>query len=183
MASLAALQAGKLRDACLIVSSYESQQVFPRGLGMDWKNNGRGWELRILEFIFSSCPPRFRDLPSEKLTGLRAAAGMLLIWGVSDAKPWLNNLQLENEIWPPDVAARMFLYLAQHYQRIEEFRAAGFHKVLILIMGNDSDQCPECTKHAGKIYNLDKVPNVPFDRCTCPNGCLCMINADLSELG
>jgi hypothetical protein len=59
MASLAALQAGRLRDACLVVSRYESQQVFPRGLGMDWKNYGHGSELKILEFIFSSCPPRF----------------------------------------------------------------------------------------------------------------------------
>jgi hypothetical protein len=180
-ASLAALQLGKLRDACLVVSRYESQQVFPRGLGMDWKNYGRGSELRILEFIFSSCPSRFQNLPPDKLTILRAAAGMLLIWGVGDATPWLNNLQLEEELWPPEVAARMFLFLAQHRQSIDEFRAAGFHRVLV--MGNDLDQCPECTKHAGKIYRLDKVPNVPFEKCTCPNGCLCSINADLSELG
>lgn len=179
-ASLAALRLGKLRDACLVVSRYESQRVFPRGLGMDWKNYGRGSELRTLELIFCSCPSRFRNLPSDKLSILRATAGMLLIWGVSDATPWLNNLQLGNELWPPEVAARMFLFLAQHYQRVEEFKAAGFHRVVVL--GSDSDQCPECTKHAGKVYRLDKVPNVPFDQCTCPNGCLCMINADLSEL-
>jgi hypothetical protein len=179
-ASLAALQLGKLRDACFVVSHYESQQVFPRGLGMDWKNYGRGSEMRLLELIFACCPARFQNLPADKLSILRAAAGMLHIWGVSDATPWLNNLQLEGELWTPEIATRMFLFLAQHYQRIEELRAAGFHRVVVL--ANDSDQCPECKKHAGKTYRLDKVPNVPFDRCTCPNGCLCMINADLSEL-
>jgi SAP domain len=179
-ASLAALHLRKLRDACFVVSRYESQQVFPRGLGMDWKNYGRGSEVRLLELIFDGCPVRFHNLPADKLTTLRAAAGMQVIWGVSDATPWLNNIQLEQEVWPPEVAARMYLFLAQHRQRVEEFRAAGFHRVLV--MGNDADQCSECKKHAGKVYRLDKVPNVPFDRCTCPNGCLCMINADLSEL-
>ena len=178
--SLTALQLGKLRDACFIVGRYESRQVFPRGLGMDWNIYGRGSELRTLELIFNTCPARFAKLPSEKLTILRAAAGMLHIWGVSDASPWLNDLQLEGELWPAAVAARMVLFLAQHHQRVEEFRAAGFSKVVVY--ASDSDQCPECQKHAGKKYRLDKVPNVPFDRCTCPNGCLCMINADLGEL-
>ena len=179
-ASLAALRLGKLRDACFVVSRYESQQIFPRGLGMDWENYGRGSELQMLEFIFRTSPLRFQNLPNDKLAILRAAAGMLLIWGVSDATPWLNNLQLEEELWSPEIAARMFLFLAQHHQRIEEFRAAGFHRVVVL--GSDSDQCPECAKHTGKIYSLGKVPNVPFDRCTCPDGCHCMINADLNEL-
>jgi len=179
-ASLANLQLGKLRDACLIVSSYETLQVFPRGLGMDWKNYGRGSELRTLESIFNTCPARFVNLPSEKLTTLRAAAGMLHIWGVSDATPWLDNIQLENELWSPEIAARMFLFLARHLQRVEEFKAAGFGKVVVFV--NDADQCPECRKHAGKKFRLDEVPNVPFDQCTCPNGCLCMVNADLSEL-
>jgi hypothetical protein len=76
-ACLAALKLGRLRDACLVVSRYESQQVFPRGLGMDWKNYGRGSELRILKFIFSCCPSRFQNLPADKLSILRAAAGML----------------------------------------------------------------------------------------------------------
>jgi len=179
-ASLAALELGKLRDACFVVSRYESQQVFPRGLGMDWKNYGEGSEMRLLELIFNGCPVRFQNLPADKLTTLRAAAGMLAIWGVSDATRWLKNIELEREVWQPKVAARMFLFLAQHRQRVGEFRAAGFHKVVV--MGNDADQCPECEKHDGKVYRLDKVPNVPFDRCTCPNGSLCMINADLSEL-
>lgn len=179
-ASLVALQLGKLRDACIIVGRYESRQVFPRGLGMDWGNYGRGSELRTLELIFNHCPARFANQPADKLTTLRAAAGMLQVWGVSDATAWLNNLQLEGEIWSPEVATRMLLFLALHHQRVEEFRAAGFSKVVVC--ASDSDQCPECRKHAGKKYHLAKVPNVPFDRCTCPNGCLCMINADLSDL-
>jgi hypothetical protein len=179
-ASMNALMLGQFRDACLIVGRHESQQVFSRGLGMDWKNYGRGSEVRALELIFSLCPERYRNLSSENLTTLRVAAGMLHLWGVSDASPWLNNVQLNDGIWTPEVATRMFLFLARHRERIEEFKAGGFRRVVV--MTNESDTCPECQKHAGKVYQIGKVPNVPFERCTCPNGCLCMINADLNEL-
>jgi hypothetical protein len=70
---------------------------------------------------------------------------------------------------PQEVAARMLLCHAQHFQRIEDLKAAKMNQALVL--GCDLDQCPECRKQGGRICRIDKVPDIPFAECTCPDGC------------
>ena len=174
-ASLTALQAGRLREACLAVAHYEARQVFSRGIGMNWATYGSGSELRVLQFLFSRCPAQIRHYPSDRILMLRIAAGMIYLWGLSNPSPWLLTFQADS--WAPEVAARMLLFYAQHFQRVEELEAARMTRAVV--MGCDLDQCPECRKQDGKVYRTNKLPDIPFAKCTCPEGCRCMIRAEV----
>jgi len=174
-ASLTALQAGRLREACLAVAHYESHQVFSRGIGMNWATYGNGSEFRVLQLLFSRCPAQIRHYPPDRILMLRIAAGMIHLWGLSNPSPWL--LPFQADPWPPEVAARMLLFYAQHFQRVEELKAARMTRAVV--MGCDLDQCPECRKQDGKVYRFDKLPDIPFAKCTCPDGCRCMMRAEV----
>src|ERR1035437_6025945 len=61
--SLAFLRAHEFQQASLVVSSYESRQVFKRGVGVDWSNPDTLGDVRDLRTIFSARPGILAALP------------------------------------------------------------------------------------------------------------------------
>jgi len=102
---------------------------------------------------------------------------MTLLWGVNDPGPWLAKPLLEEIALGTDIAAMMMLSNAQHQQRIASMKAAGIKKVKIL--GSHLEVCAECGRQEGKVYDISKVPDIPFDDCTCENGCSCTVVAKM----
>ena len=163
------LRQRKFKEASLAVASYEAQQVFPRGLGINWKNHSPTSDIVALNAIFTYKPKILSQLENNLLEELRLTAGMDDLWGTNSAK-WLRP-DFETGLAIDKVTAvRMFLSNANYHRSITQYRASGVvNQVQIL----SKDCCEACMKLSGKKFILNAVPELPYEHCTREMGCNC----------
>lgn len=68
---------------------------------------------------------------------------------------------------------------ARHKKTFEKIRNGLATKVRILA---NQDSCPVCTATEG-AYDFDKVPALPMDGCSHPDGCRCFYEPVLDRFG
>ena len=172
---LEALQAGRFQEASERVVAYEAQQVFPRGLGVDWKNHDVARDVEILEYIFHRKPEIFQQVNNHDVNVLRTAAAMGYLFGVNRYKKWLPA-DFESELpLPPDVAASKLIFHGTYLANLAQYRQMGAKRIKIL---DTSDSCDNCRKLASKTYAISEVPELPHSACTNEQGCRCVISVD-----
>lgn len=167
------LQQHKFREASLTVSSYEAEQIFPRGIGIDWKHYDSKHDIIMLNIIFSNKPKILACLNDNLLYSLRLAAGMIYLWGVNKGEKWLpsdfqTGLAMDN-----DAAIRMLLFHASHLTNMDNYKQSGVVKYVEILATQDS--CDACKKISGKRYKLSDVIELPYEHCTHEMGCRCVI--------
>lgn len=167
---LQTLQQGRFKEASLIVATFEAEQVFPRGINIDWKHHDPSRDIEMLKIIFSAKPKILIELNDEQMEHLHLAAGMMYILATNQAKDWLpDNFETELII-DNDTAARMIYFYASHQVELEQYRATGVKKVEVVA---SDDSCDACKKMAKRKYTIDKVPELPYEKCTSEMGCRC----------
>ena len=168
------IKQGEFKKACLIMGAFEAEQVFPRGLGTDWKNYNPDNDAELLNFIFTNKPKILSGVIDDDLDILRVGASMMSLWGVNSAKKWMPpNLSL-NLRFDNDTAARMVLFHAKFKSDIAQYKKDNVVKSVEILTASDS--CDECKKFAGKRYSLNNVPELPNEKCTHKFGCRCTIS-------
>jgi hypothetical protein len=166
------LQKGKFYEARICIANYEAEQVFQRGIGIDWKNHKPNREEPILKVIFSKTPTMLKSLNQEQIDALRLAAGMMELWGTNTGKKWLPvNFSIPLQI-DVDSAARMFLFYANFINSKKRYKDSNVEFVTII---SSHDPCENCKKHSGKQYRIDQVMELPNPECTHKMGCRCDI--------
>lgn len=169
---LSLLKNREFSKAVRIIAKYESSQVFPRGLGIDWSNYSGESDVEALNVIFKKVPGILNGIDDGRLESIRLAAAMMQLWGTNRASPWLPN-DLETGIHlDRDAAARMLIFHASHLMNMKLYKESGVKNVEILGV-DDANTCPACRKISGKKYNIDKVPELPNPHCTSEIGCRC----------
>lgn len=171
-AVLTALTERRLRDASLLVSRFEAGQVFARGMGIDWARHDPAHDVAVLTRIFSEPPKILAKASTEHLDRLRLAGAVMYLWGterVSAAVPldFETGLRMDN-----DAAARMCYFFAVQKVGQESWREIGVTHATIS-GAQDGQGCPECARIRGKRYRLDRLPEIPYEKCTCQLGCRC----------
>jgi hypothetical protein len=162
-------------NAALVVAQYEASQVFPRGLGIDWKNYNATSDAESLKVIFNSVPEILQHITKTQLTQLRLTAGMMLLWGTNKGqKYWLpdgidTGIHLDS-----DTACRMFVFYASNLRKMKHFKEIGARAVKILGT-NDGNTCSKCREINNEKYSIESAPELPHTKCTCPLGCRCTI--------
>lgn len=167
------LRQRKFKDASVAVASYEAEQVFPRGIGIDWKHHNPAHDIAMLNAIFGSKPKILARLNDSQSDALRLVAGMMYLWGTNQGKEWLppdfeTDLAMDN-----DAAARMFLFHATHRVNIVNYKQSGVVKQVEILAAQDS--CDACKKISGKRFKLSEVPELPYEHCTHEMGCRCAL--------
>lgn len=175
--SFACLRNGEFAQACRQVAQYESRQVFPRGVGVDWSKPD-GADPRRLEILFVSQPKILADLPNNEWRPLRIAAGMMLLWGVNTVDEWLPENFVGVSQFDNDTAARMLLFHANHVDNLAQFREMGVRTMTISACDTS---CEACLELSGKPLLLDEVPELPFYACTYVRGCRCLLLPDIPD--
>ena len=164
------IEQGQYRKACLVMGAFEAEQVFPRGLGMNWKNYNPDDDVDLLNLIFKNRPKILSEVTDDELNILRIGASMMALWGVNMAKKWMPADLSMNLAFDNDTAARMVLFHARFKSNIAQYKKYGLKSLEILTA---SDSCDECKKFAGKRYSLNNVPELPHEKCTHKYGCRC----------
>lgn len=161
----------KFREASLAVAAYEAEQVFPRGMGIDWKHHNPEQDIGTLETIFEGKLPKILvNLGNEKLEAFRIAGAMMALWGENKAKKWLPDDFETGSPFDFETAVRMLNFQAVHKSTLERYRNEGIEYVEVLPA---SDSCEFCRKLAGKHYKLAEAPELPNPNCTDKMGCRC----------
>jgi len=168
------LRRRKFKDASVTVASYEAEQVFPRGMGIDWKHYNPAHDITILNFIFGRKPKILARLDDKQSLILRLVAGMMYLWGTNRAKKeWLppdfeTSLAMDNH-----AAARMFIFHATYLANIADYKQSRVVKRVEILAAPDS--CDACKKISGKRFKLSEVPELPYEHCTHKMGCRCTL--------
>lgn len=170
------LKRRKFKEASVAVASYEATQVFPRGIGVDWKNHNPNRNVELLRLIFDGRPRILSRLSNDQLAALRPAAGMISLLGVSQGSQWLpadfeTGLAMDN-----DAAVRMLSFHAMHQVDMASYRQGGVKQVEIRAA---EDSCEACKKISGRKFKLNEAPELPHEHCTHKMGCRCMALAVL----
>lgn len=169
---LSSLLKGNYHDACMMVANFEAEQVFQRGIGIDWINYNPKSDEYILKLIFSKSPKILNEYSQEQIKILRPASAMMHLWGVNVGKQWIPTDFDSSHKINPDTAIRMILFHALFLSSISRYKKSNFKFVEILTV---PDSCENCKKHAGKIFDIDSVPELPNAECTHEKGCRCCI--------
>lgn len=161
----------QFREACIAVANYEAEQIFPRGMGIDWKKYDPTGQIKLLNFIFNDKPQMLSKIEDTKLEPLRIAAAMMGLWGVITAKKWLPDsfeigIQMDNER-----AARLLFFHASMKEQLEVYASTGTKYVEIL--NTTSDSCESCKKLQGKLFKINQAPELPNPQCSYDIGCRC----------
>jgi hypothetical protein len=169
-----ALKKGKLEAACRLVAEFEAGQVFPRDPDVDWAHYDPDSDLAVLRTLVNSRPKVFSRLGSKQRDPLRVAASMMYLWKVNKADEWLprgfrSGLPVDNES-----AVRMLVSHAVYQTDLSRYRESHVDVVRISHVG-DERVCDACRALASATYPIDRVPELPYEQCTCPIGCRCFV--------
>jgi hypothetical protein len=177
---LVALQVGEFEAASRLVSTYESQQPFARGVNIDWTSIDHANTAAYLSFVCSCRPRILGKLDEIQVRQLRLAAGMMHLWGARDASSWLPDDFKTGLVMDGHSAARMILFYVSHIRELANYRAlaaSGFAKIIYIEISRcgDSCSCQACARMARRKYALKDVPELPFGECTSEMGCRCVM--------
>lgn len=160
------------REAVRVVATFETAQVFSRGIGIDWSTYSGERDVKALKVIFEKTPIILKSIRDDVLEKVRVGAAMLQLWGTNTIKPDLLGDSETGIHLDSDTAARMLIFYASHLRTIEQCRTAGISTIEILGT-DDGSTCPACRRISGKKYNIDEIPEIPNAECTCEIGCRC----------
>lgn len=164
------------KKASLEVAVFETEQVFPRGIGIEWQHHNPDRDIRLLTTIFNAKPKILSKLGNEKMEDLRLGASMMALWGENTAYKWLPSTFNTGLSLDVDTAARMIFFHAIHQEEMKQLRESGFVK-FVEIFNNNPDSCKACKNLANRIYRLEEVPELPYEHCTSEMGCRCLVSA------
>lgn len=176
--TLASLTNREYSKAVRVIVQYEQSQVFPRGLGIDWKNYNVESDIESLKAIFEKTPKILNGIKNDRLDELRLAAGMMQLWGTNRAHPWLSD-NFETGIHLDGNAASLMLVFHANYLRdIGKYRRAGVETLEVMSV-NDRHTCEQCRKLSGNKFIMGQLAELPYPECECESGCRCTTIANV----
>ena len=126
------LQKRLFKEASKAVAAYEAEQVFPRGLGIEWKHHDSSRDVQVLTSIFNGVPKILAGLEKDKFEPLRLGAAMRYLWGTGTTKEWIPPNFETGIRFDSDTAAGMFEVYALVKANLLEYRNIGVKYVKIL---------------------------------------------------
>lgn len=162
-----ALQNLELDKACQIANSYHKQEVFSSGIE---------YNSTFIKEIFDSKPKILKNVEDHQRNTLRVVAAMMYLLSCRNVKDWLPpDFHLDSGLGA-ESAARMLIFHSTYLRNLHELKKCGFKKARILVVDN---ACEQCKKLKNNTYAMNKVPELPYEECTCEMGCRCCLVADL----
>lgn len=174
-------------QAAKVVAKYETNQIFVRGLGVDWVKETimpNPFYVCVTKIIFDEIPTIAKGIDKEKLYQFRLAAGAMHLWGdIVEAKRLLEGVESVSDKCDNLDFAMMLSSSAINKYNLKEWRdlarATGNKNRMIEIRTcNDEYVCDACKRLAEKKYPLfGDVPELPNPGCS--HACRCWYSLDV----
>ena len=174
----AALRVRNFAAASHLIGDYESKQLRvdpPNPLALPAEPRNTAVDVESLEQIFTLRPHLLRALPETEWEALHVVTGLNYLLGgrvSGDALP-------DDFVGVPNMdrhtVVLMMQFHVKHVQELERMRSIGISDAKILCCNAGS--CEPCMKISGKRFPLDRLPELPYEKCTCDLGCRCFLAA------
>lgn len=201
---ISALQSKDFELASIIASDYKAKQIRFTGIyakpnHMEYLSESNPY-IEELTDLFNFIPSIYLHLSYKEIDLLRQASAFLVLnleppsfIFPPDFEP---NIAIKDNIW----ACRAFisgLYFKKNleiYMKKREkylgdlslfkddkemyalLRTMDTYEFVYIVTCNDSYVCPKCKKLASRKIPIDKVPELPYEKCTSEIGCRCSIS-------
>jgi hypothetical protein len=171
------LDAHDFERAARLVCRYEFQQVFPRGIGVDWESGTVG--LAAVKEIYSVEKYFLRNVSADNLENIRLLAALDELWGEDVDLIPNRDIEVPGCRFNLGIAARQ---LRLHYSDSPGSLAfrSGEAPIVMEYLAAHGD-CSACMARNGKRYPLNGVPELPSEDCTCEFGCRCTFAAIMND--
>jgi hypothetical protein len=157
-----------LTEAASAMAAYEQKQVFPRGMGVDWKSHDVTTDVEELKLIMQNTPAILKDMKPQVLNNIRVAAAMARLFSTSSAKKWMPK-EITTEIHLlPDEASRMLIFYAKNKVQIKQ--AIQFGATHVELKVGTQAPCDACKQVENKIFPVTSVPEIPLGDCKFERG-------------
>jgi SAP domain len=166
----------KFKEACLLMGHYEAEQVFQRGIGINWKEYTPEKDIKMLNDIFSSKPKVLKEMDTTKYEKLWIVASMMYLWGTNKSGNWIDSNFETGILYDVTTTSRLIESNAYFKRDMRDFVRNGAKKVYINSYANDDLVCSACKKISGKRFNISEIPELPYEQCTSEMGCRCGVS-------
>jgi hypothetical protein len=174
----AALGGRDFAKASILLAEYESRQLnteAPNPLGISAGPRAVEADVAALKQIFSLRPKILRALPESEWEPLHAVTGLNYLLGGRVSAEALPSDFVGVPNLNPHAVVRMMVFRFKHLRDLERMRSIGVREARIMACGGDS--CGPCQQLEGKRFALDKLPELPYEKCTREVGCRCLLTA------
>lgn len=171
-----ALREKRYKDAALIMAKYEADSVFPRGLWISistsgnnshWNNYDPTQDEAKLGYIFTRTPKLLINKGWDGLPDVRVVAGMSYLWGNT------KEAQIECS-GETQLASNLFISHSVFLFEMDKARQLG-NKYMRVLTCNDNIVCVPCKKMAETKYQINNMPELPYEFCEEESGCRCWV--------
>jgi hypothetical protein len=173
-----ALRCRDFAKASQLIGTYESKQLRvdpPNPFALPADPREIGVDVTALKQIFTLRPKLLRALPEAEWDELHIVAGLNYLLGGRVSGDGLSDNFVGVPTLDRHTVVRMMQFHIQYLRDLERFRSAGFRQAKILCCNADS--CEPCMTLAGKRFRLDRLPELPYEKCTSDLGCRCCLTA------
>lgn len=181
--TILALRGKRFVEAIRIADSYKKERfelpVHPDQEAMTSKLTPKPLNERARELaqVFVMKPRILRGLSSEQWEGLYLNYSVWQLLGSSLAEkcmPGFDRLGSMDEA----TVTRMLHFYIRHVEDVEKWKRLGIKKAKISCCNSGS--CDKCMAMDGKTYLLSKLPELPYENCSCAIGCRCLYLPELN---
>jgi hypothetical protein len=171
--SFDALKSNDPKNAYKIYAIYQKTYVTPT-----FESNS--YQVEELINVLKSQPKILSTVSRENLMLLKAIAGMHLLWRdefIETLSSSDNLSGLRND----RVAINYIIAHTRIHESIDRCKEYA-KQVKIEFASGDIDSCELCQALNGKVFDIDKVPELPMIGCTSDTGCKCHIDSIFEEI-
>jgi hypothetical protein len=136
-------------------------------------------EIEFLKLILGKPPRLLKDLSPENMRYVQIAAAMGHLWGSRNGEKWLPDTVTGSGVLDRETTVRMVLFFAKSRWDLARWKEIDIRKVEVSVVG-DAISCPQCQEIAGKVFCVNQVPEIPYEKCTSEMGCRCMLRPIMS---
>ena len=166
-----AIQDGNPDEACRLANSYHRQETIFPGVGGSASVAGTR-RPSFLRSILSSRPRSLGKISKDLLKPLQIAVGMKYLFDAIEIEDWLPGDITLDPALDARQAAEMIRANSAYLNTLSGLKELGVKKARILVK---DDACDSCQELKNKRYDINKVPELPYERCTCKTGCRCIL--------
>ncbi len=175
---IAALRSRHFKEAICTADAYRKNKFEPpvhSGISaMTIEPAPRSTEERAndLATVFTIRPKILNELKPEQWEGLYLNCAVWQLLGqvaTEKCMPEFTVIRAMNST----TATQMLSFYVRHQSDLARYRDSGITKAAIMGIGG----CEACLALKDKTFDLDKLPELPYQDCTCDLGCRCMTRA------
>jgi len=171
--ALAALRERNPGLACQVVCEFQDALGFPEVPMFRTRP-----DLADVSNVFSVSPRILAGVNTEALEHLRVAGGMAFLGLRGHRLP--ESLETGIRLAGP-AAVNMIIAAVQIGRNVESWRRLGLVRTVKILCSADGP-CAACAGLRSRIWPINELPEIPYEHCTSPQGCRCVVcAADLIE--